>query len=64
MATTKREFLKRQEQMRSEMKELEQKAKLNAEKHLVRIVLILVLVLVLVLDDDDDDDDDITVSFY
>lgn len=34
MATTKREFLKRQEQMRSEMKELEQKAKINAEKHL------------------------------
>mgnify|MGYP003885269231 CR=1 FL=1 len=34
MATTKREFLKRQEQMRQEMKELEQKAKINAEKHL------------------------------
>lgn len=34
MATTKREFLKRQEQMRQEMKELEQKAKINAEKHI------------------------------
>ena len=34
MVTTKREFLKRQEQMRQEMKELEQKAKINAEKHL------------------------------
>ena len=34
MITTKREFLKRQEQMRQEMKELEQKAKINAEKHL------------------------------
>ena len=34
MVTSKREFLKRQEQMRQEMKELEQKAKINAEKHL------------------------------
>jgi hypothetical protein len=34
MTTTKREFLKRQEQMRQEMKELEEKAKINAEENI------------------------------